>query len=247
MSLQLDALAFAAHPDDVELSCAGTIIKLAKMGYKTGIVSLTAGEMGTRGTPEIRQKEFEAAGKIMGLSVHKNLGVPDSRVQANEENRLKVIKAIRAYTPKIVFAPYWETRHPDHAHCSHLVRESAFFSGLKKIDTGQEPFRPGKVIYYMEMYDFSPSFIVDVSDTFADKIKSIRAYDSQFHNPQNSANEDEETFISSPEFLEFIIHRGEYWGNKIGAKYGEPFLIREPISITDPVALFGEAHLTKFP
>jgi bacillithiol biosynthesis deacetylase BshB1 len=246
MSLQLDALAFEAHPDDVELSCAGTLIKLAKMGYKTGIVSLTAGEMGTRGTPEIRQKEFDTAGKIMGLSVHEILAVPDSRVQANEENRLKVIKTIRAYTPKIVFAPYWETRHPDHAHCSHLVRESAFLSGLKKIDTGQKPFRTSKVIYYMELYDFSPSFIIDISDTFDDKIKSVRAYDSQFSS-QNSAGKEEETFINSPGFLELVIHRGEYWGNKIGVKYGEPFLIREPISIDDPVKLFGEPHIAKFP
>ena len=234
---RLDVLAFAAHPDDVELLCAGTLIKLARMGYKTGVVSLTAAELGTRGTPEIRRQENEKAAEIMGLTVSAILDIPDGEVRVTTENKRKVIEQIRAYRPTIVLAPYWETRHPDHGNASHLVREAVFFSGLEKIDTGQEKFRPSRIIYYMELYDFSPSFIVDISETFEDKMKAVKAYRSQFH---HGSEEDgvNSTFISTPEFLQSIVARAQYWGHKIGVRYGEPFLVREPIAIEDPVAHF---------
>lgn len=241
--MQLDALAFGAHPDDVELTCAGTIIKLGSMGYKIGIISLTRAELGTRGTADIRKQEFEEAGKIMGLSVHKMLDILDGNVEVKWENKLKVIREIREYKPKIVFAPYWVVRHPDHGHASHLVREAAFFAGLKKIDTNQGAHRPYKVIYYQCRFEFNPSFIVDISEFHDQKIKAIKAYKSQFHNPEKDKYGDEETNISRPEFLEAIITRAKQYGSYIGVKYGEPFLVREPMRLDDPVKFFGPEYL----
>jgi bacillithiol biosynthesis deacetylase BshB1 len=242
-TLTVDVLAFAAHPDDIELSCAGTIIKLGDMGYKTGVITLTRGEMGTRGSGELRQQEFNNAGQIMGLTIHKSLDIPDGGVQVNESNKLKIIREIRSYRPRIVFAPYWIVRHPDHGYCSHLVREAAFFAGLKRIDTGQVPYRPIKVIYYACRYEFTPSFVVDVSDTHKRKLEAIRAYRSQFYNPEAENKGADPTFISSPEFLESVITRARYWGNHIGAEYGEPFLVRETIKVNDPVKLFAEVGM----
>lgn len=242
--MRLDVLAFGAHPDDIELSCAGTIIKLGALGYKTGIITLTQGELGTRGSAEIRDQEFEAAGRIMGLSVHKMLDVPDGNVSLNQVNKLKVIREIREHQPRIILAPYWQVRHPDHEHTSHLVREAAFFSGLKKIDTGQPAYRPFKVIYYPGRFEFEPSFIVDISDHHEQKVQAIQAYKSQFHNPDKNKYGDEETNISTPEFLDAIITRSKQYGTYIGANYGEPFLVREPMRLDDPVKFFGPEYLT---
>lgn len=235
---KLDVLAFGAHPDDVELMCAATLVKLKNMGYRIGVVSLTAAELGTRGTPKIRKQENQKAAEILGLTVNVTLDIPDGQVNTSEENKLKVIEQIRAYRPSIVFAPYWKTRHPDHGNCSKLVKEAVFFSGLKNIKTKFAPFRPTKVIYYMELYDFAPSFIVDVSDTFDAKINSIKAYESQFFSDNNNYQEEGATYISTPEFLQSIITKGQYWGHKIGAKYGEPFLVREPMELKNPVKHF---------
>lgn len=242
MTEQLDVLAFGAHPDDIELMCAGTLIKLGGLGYKTGAISLTAGELGSRGTTEIRQSEHEAASKLMGLAMSKILDLPDGHVQATSENRLKVIRELRAFRPKIVLAPFWETRHPDHGHCSHLLREAAFYSGLKKIITGQSPFRPVRVLYYMENYDFVPSFIVDISDSFDVKMAAIKTYQSQVFS-QNALINEPSTYIASAEFMEAIRIRAEFWGQKIGVKYGEPFLVRESLQINDPVAHFSQYAL----
>lgn len=238
MEIQLDLLAFAAHPDDVELNCAGTIIKLADMGYKTGVIALTRGEMSTRGTTQLRQLEFETAARIMGLAIFKCLDLPDTHIAVSQINKLKIIKEIRCYRPRLVFAPYWQDRHPDHCHCSHLVREAAFFAGVKKIVTEQAQFRPSAVIYFSGLIDFSPSFVVDISATHDRKLQAIRAYQSQFHNPTVSDDQDV-TFISTPEFLESIITKSRFWGAKIGVRYGEPFLVRSPLNIPDPVALFS--------
>jgi len=242
--MKLDVLAFGAHPDDIELTCAGTIIKFGAMGYKTGVIALTCGELGTRGTPEIRAREFDAAGKTLGLAVHKMLDIPDSDISVTMENKLKVIREIRAHRPRIVLAPYWVVRHPDHGHASDLIREAAFFAGLKKIDTGQEAFRPYKVIYYAERFEFQPSFIVDISEHHEKKLAAIQAYQSQFHNPQKHKYGEEETNISRPEFLEAIITRDKQYGSYIGVKFGEPFLVREPMRLDDVVAFFGPGYLT---
>ncbi|HOZ20156.1 MAG TPA: bacillithiol biosynthesis deacetylase BshB1 [bacterium] len=237
MEQVLDVLAFGAHPDDVELMAGGTIIKLAQQGYRVGMISLTRGEMGTRGTPEIRSSEFAASAAIMGLAMHRMLDIPDGGVSESEENRLKVIREIRAWRPALLFAPYWETRHPDHAHCSHLVREAAFFAGLKKIETGEAAFRPGRVAYYCEHYHFTPSFVVDISDVFETRLEAIRAYKSQVFNPDVVVDDEDKTHISSPEYFRTIYARAEYWGGRIGARYGEPFLVREALRTDDPFAL----------
>jgi len=241
--MQLDVLAFGAHPDDIELTCAGTIIKLGDMGYKTGVIALTHGELGTRGDADIRSEEFAASGGIMGLAVQEMLNIPDGNVAVTPENKLKVIRAIRKYRPKIVFAPYWEVRHPDHGHTSHLVREAAFFAGLTKIDTGQEAYRPNKVIYYAGRFEFAPSFVLDISDCHDRKIEAIQAYKSQFHNPDKGMYGDQDTNISTPEFLEAIITRAKQYGSYIGVAYGEPFLVREVMRLDDPVAFFGPEYL----
>ncbi|HNY91088.1 MAG TPA: bacillithiol biosynthesis deacetylase BshB1 [bacterium] len=237
MEQALDVLAFGAHPDDIELMAGGTIIKLARQGYRVGMISLTRGEMGTRGTPEIRREEFAASAGIMGLAMHSMLDIPDGGVNESEENRLKVIREIRRWRPALLFAPYWETRHPDHAHCSHLVREAAFYSGLKKIESGEAAFRPTRLAYYCEHYHFAPSFVVDISDVFEIRLEAIRAYKSQVFNPDAPADDEERTHISSPEYFRSIYARAEYWGGRIGVRYGEPFLVREVIRTEDPFAL----------
>ncbi len=245
--MRLDALAFGAHADDVELTSSGTIIKLGALGYKTGIITLTRGEMATRGSAEIRAKEFAEASEIMGLAVHKMLDIPDGRVEGTWENKLKIIKEIRSHRPRILFAPYWIARHPDHEESSHLVRKAAYLAGLKKLDTGQEPFRPNKVIFYQTRFEFQPSFIVDISDSHEQKIQSILAYRSQFHQKHTAVSGDEETLISSPEFLDRIVTRDRQYGAYIGVKYGEPFLIRETLRVDDPVAYFGPEYLDSIP
>jgi bacillithiol biosynthesis deacetylase BshB1 len=201
------------------------------------MVSLTRGEMGKRGTLEQRATEFANSSVIMGLSTHKMLDMEDGFVEVNRENKLKVVEVIREYRPALVFTPYWETRHPDHAQCSHLVRESVFLAGLKKIVTGQPHFRPKKVVYYCEHYPFNPSFIVDVSDTFARRMEAIKAYKSQVFNPDLKENGEEQTHISSPEYFTSLIARAQFWGGKIGVDYGEPFFVREPLKVKDPYEL----------
>jgi N-acetylglucosamine malate deacetylase 1 len=241
--MRLDALAFGAHPDDVELTCAGTLIKLADNNYKIGIVSLTQGEMGTRGSPEIRAAEFEQAAKIISTSVHKILDIPDGNIDSSHENRIKVIRLIREYQPKILFAPYWIDRHPDHEHASTLVREAAFLAGIKKIETDQAAHRPYRVIYYPCRFEFQPSFIVDITESHDRKLRAIKAYRSQFHHPRKLEHGDQETNISRPEFLEAVVTRAKQYGSYIGAAHGEPFLVREPLQLDDPVSFFGSQCL----
>ncbi len=236
--MKLDALAFGAHPDDVELACSGTLIKLAAAGCKTGVITLTRGEMATRGTPEIRAEEFKQAAQVMGLAVHKALDIPDARVEVTWENKLKIIQTIRAFKPDIIFAPYWVVRHPDHEKTSFLVREAAYLAGLKKIDTHQSVYRPHKVIYYQCRFEFKPTFIVDISDYHDRKKKSILAYKSQFFNHDKAEFKDEETQLCRPEFLERIETRDKQYGAYIGVKYGEPFLVREAVEVNDPVEFF---------
>lgn len=245
--MDLDVLAFGAHADDVEITCGATMIKLAALGYKTGIITLTRGEMATRGTPEIRAEEFKKSAEIMGLAAHKMLDIPDGRVEVTWENKLKIIAEIRAHKPRIIFAPYWVERHPDHEKTSHLVRESAYLSGLKKIDTGQDAFRPLRVVFYQSRFEFTPSFVIDTSGFTGRKMSAIMAYASQFHRPDRAGSGSEETSISRPEFLDHIEIRDRRYGAQIGAKYGEPFLVREALKVDDPVAFFGLESLWTIP
>jgi bacillithiol biosynthesis deacetylase BshB1 len=237
--MQLDSVAFGAHPDDVELFCAGTLIKLGSQGYKIGVISLTQGELGTRGHAEMRKKEFEEAATLLKLSTHKILDIPDGDVAVNWENKLKIIREIRTYQPNVVFAPYWKDRHPDHENTSNLVREAAFLSGLKKIETDQQAHRPYKVIYYPCWFEFQPSFIVDITEYHDQKMKAIQAYRSQFDHPDKNQFGDEETYISRPKFLEEITTRDRYYGTSIGTTFAEPFLVREPLRLDDPVRFLG--------
>ena len=245
--MRLDVIAFGAHPDDVELGCGGTIIKLGAQGYKTGVVALTRGEMGTRGSAEIRAREFAAAARVMGVSMHKALDMPDGRVEPNWDNKLKVIGEIRAHQPRIVFAPYWVARHPDHEAASRIVREASYLSGLKKIDTEQEAHRPFKVLFYQSRFEFSPSFVVDISSTHDKKLEAVRSYESQFDNPNKAAHGTDETLISRPDFIQRIETRDRQYGTYVGVEFGEPFLTREALRIDDPVEFFGPECLETIP
>ena len=245
--MKLDAIAFGAHPDDVELGCGGTIIKLGAQGYRTGVVALTRGEMGTRGSAEIRACEFAAAAGVMGVSMHKALDMPDGCVELNMENKLKVIRVIRAHQPRIVFAPYWVARHPDHEAASQIVRESSYLSGLKKVDTGQEAHRPYKVLFYQSRFEFPPSFVVDISSFHDKKLDAIKSYASQFDNPNKADHGTDETLISRPDFIQRIETRDRQYGTYVGVEFGEPFLVREALKIDDPVEFFGPECLETIP
>ncbi|MFA4923277.1 MAG: bacillithiol biosynthesis deacetylase BshB1 [Ignavibacteriaceae bacterium] len=231
--MNLDVLIFGAHPDDAELSMGGTIAKLASAGLKVGLIDLTKGELGTRGTAETRQKEAFRSAIALKISLRENLHIPDGEVTVSKENLMSVVLKIRKYKPKIIFAPYQNDRHPDHVHTSELIKQAYFFSGLSKIkssdkETPQSAYRPKKLFYYMQTYTFEPSFIVDISDTFELKMKAVKAYATQFFNPKSK---EPETFISTPEFLKFIESRAEFYGFKIGKNYGEPFFTEEEVEL----------------
>lgn len=231
--MNLDVIVFAAHPDDAELSMGGTIHKLTSHNLKVGIVDFTKGELGTRGSAEIRQKEAFQAAIVLKVAMRENLNIPDGNIERKRENLMKVIVFLRKYKPRIIFAPYFNDRHPDHIDVSKLVKEAMFSTGLSKIKTSdkdvlQEAFRPVKLFYYMQTYTFEPSFIVDITDSFNDKMKAIRAYETQFHNPKSA---EPETFISRPEFINYIESRAQFYGFQIGKHYGEPFYCEEKIEL----------------
>ncbi|MBI3895601.1 MAG: bacillithiol biosynthesis deacetylase BshB1 [Acidobacteria bacterium] len=248
MEQPLDILAFGAHPDDIELCCGGTLILLANRGYRVGAADLTRGELGTRGTEEIRAKESLAASKILRVCVRENLGIPDGHIENNQENLLRVIRLLRQYRPRLVLVHHWEERHYDHVHASHLVAEACYYSGLAKIETGQESFRPFRALFYAGRVAFHPSFIVDISETFAEKMQAVRAHRSQFHRGvEEETAVEPETFISTPYALEVFETKARYYGAMIGAKFGEPFAMREAIELRDPVAFFREFPDTRLP
>lgn len=223
--MKLDILAFAAHPDDVELSCSGTLIKHIKMGYKVGICDLTRGELGTRGSAELRKIEADKATKIIGNSVRENLGFADGFFSNDKEHQLKIIEIIRKYQPEIVLCNAINDRHPDHPRASNIVSEACFYSGLTKIETSnngvkQNAWRPKNVYHYIQFRYIEPDFVVDISDELEQKIESVKAYSSQFYQP--SSNEPE-TAISSKQFFDSISERASEFGKTIGVKYAEGF------------------------
>ncbi|MCU0414543.1 MAG: bacillithiol biosynthesis deacetylase BshB1 [Ignavibacteriaceae bacterium] len=229
--MNLDVLVFAAHPDDAELSMGGTIARFTAQGLKVGVVDLTKAELSTRGNVITRAKETAAASKILKLKVRENLGIEDGGILSSKDNLKRVITIIRKFKPSIVFAPYFNDRHPDHIDASILVKRAVFSSGLEKYRTAiagksQLQYRPKKIFYYMQTYIFEPTFIVDVSDYFETKMKSCKAFNSQFHNPSLKK---EDTFISKPEFLDYVKARAEFYGFQIRKKYGEPFYCEENI------------------
>jgi N-acetylglucosamine malate deacetylase 1 len=231
--MNIDVLVFAAHPDDAELSMGGTIAKFTRNGLKVGLIDLTRGELGTRGTPETRQKEAFQAAIILKAALRENLSIPDGNIQRTKENLLKIIMVIRRYKPKIIFAPYFNDRHPDHIDASKLVKEAVFSCGLQKIKTfdrevAQDNYRPEKLFYYMQTYTFEPTFIVDITDSFQDKMRSVRAFETQFFDPKSK---DPETFISRPEFLSYVESRAQFYGFQIGKHYGEAFYCEEKLEL----------------
>jgi bacillithiol biosynthesis deacetylase BshB1 len=234
--MKLDVLAFSAHPDDIELAAAGTLIKLSKKGYAVGVADMTRGEFGTRGTKEVRQKEAEEAAVLMGVKVRECLDIPDGSVTVTRENHLKVIKLLRKYKPRIVINHYWKARHADHMATSQIVTEACYLSGLAKIDTGQERWRPKRILYHQLHYDVVPSFLVDVSDVIEQKWKVVRAHKSQFFDPESK---EPETLLSAPTFLEMINTKMKYWGELIGSTHAEVFLTTEPFALPDIVDALG--------
>jgi N-acetylglucosamine malate deacetylase 1 len=235
MRLNLDLLAFGAHPDDVELVAGGTLLKMAQWGYKTGIVDMTRGERGTRGSPEIRAREARSSARILRLHVRENLSMEDAHVAAGKDSRLKVIDALRRFRPRVVITHYWEDPHPDHRATSEIVTDACFLAGLMRIETGQPRFRPQKILYFMLPYHVMPSLVVDVTDQFEARMRACRAYRSQIYNPRSK---ELETRLSTPDFLDRIEANHRYYGNLIRTKYGEAFYSREVLRIDNPVEFF---------
>lgn len=225
--MKLDILVFAAHPDDAELSCSGTIISHVNQGKRVGMVDFTKGELGTRGTPEIRMKEAKQAADILGLVVRENLGFEDIYFENNKAHQLEVVKMIRKFQPEIVLANAVEDRHPDHPKASQLAIQACFMAGLKKIETkldgiSQPAWRPGGVYHYIQSNFIKPDIIVDVSDYWDQRMASVRAFKSQFFNPDS---QEPETFISSSQFMQLLEARATEFGKSIDVKYGEGFTV----------------------
>jgi bacillithiol biosynthesis deacetylase BshB1 len=237
--MQLDMLAFGAHPDDVELFAGGTLAKMAAMGYATGIVDMSGGELGTRGTPALRASEAKKSAEILGIKVRDNLGLPDGSIQVTPEERLKVIRVIRKYRPFVVLVHHWEDRHPDHVNTSRLVTEAVHHSGLAKIDTGQERYRPDMLLYFMLPANAMPTFIVDVSDVADTRVAAIQAYGSQLFDPESG---EPATYLSQPDFLAQIDGIHSFYGSLIGRPKGEGFLMKGVVEISDPIAFFRTQH-----
>jgi N-acetylglucosamine malate deacetylase 1 len=233
--MTLDILAMAAHPDDVELTCGGTLLKMAEKGYKTGILDFTAGEMGTRGTPETRAKEAAAASKILRVGWRGNLGVADSDVQANRENKMKLAQKIRELRPRTVIIPYWEARHPDHYHASALGYEGCFLAGLKQLPLEGEAYRPFKILYATSFEGMPATFIVDITAQYETRREAILAYGSQFRPAESERKQ--KVFLAIDELDSRMDLMARHYGQMIGVKYGEPFLQKELMAVDDIMAL----------
>ncbi len=238
--LKVDILAFAAHPDDIELACSGTILKQIKQGKKVAIVDLTQGELGTRGTPESREQEAAAASKMMGISARENLAMQDGFFSHNMQNTNKVIEMVRLYQPDIVLANAVEDRHPDHGRASKLVSEACFLSGLRKVETGykgewQEPWRPRMVLHYIQDRYIQPDVVMDVTEEFEMKMEVIKCFKTQFFDPNSK---EPKTPISGQDFLSFIEARSREMGRAGGFEHGEGFTMEKRPGIQSFEGLF---------
>ncbi|WP_395767809.1 bacillithiol biosynthesis deacetylase BshB1 [Aquirufa sp.] len=237
--MKLDILVLAAHPDDAELAVAGTIVSAIAKGKKVGIVDFTHGELGTRGTPEIRLAESVAATDILGIQIRENIGLADGFFMNDQASQLKLIEVIRAYQPDIVLANALEDRHPDHGKGAQLAIDACFLSGLRKIETfrngeHQKEWRPKQIFHYIQDRYLEPDFVVDVTEHWKTKEAAIRAFRSQFFDPKSN---EPASYISSPEFLNFIEARAREMGHKIGVTYGEGFQTQKTIAIQDLTSL----------
>ena len=234
--MSLDILAIAAHPDDVEQTCGGTLIKMAEEGYRTGVLDLTAGDMGTRGTPELRIEESLAAAKILLAGYRDNLHFPDARLENTISARMTLALKIRETRPRVVILPYWEGRHPDHYRAAELGYEACFLAGLKKLDEYSEPHRPYKILYSSIYANVTPSFVVDISAQFERRMAALLSYRSQY-----GGGEGGELFPHESEIRERLGAIARFYGNLVGVKYGEPFVVRETMLVEDVVAMGGRS------
>lgn len=233
--MKIDVLAFGVHPDDVELSCSGVLMVEKNNGKTTGIIDLTEGELGTRGTADTRKEEAADSAKILGVDIRENLKLADGFFKNDKESQLEIIRTIRKYKPEIIICNAPEDRHPDHGRSAGLVSDAAFLSGLQKIETNekginQEAWRPKYVLHYIQDRYLKPDFVVDITAVIEKKIESIKAFKTQFHNP---GIEGPQTYISSPDFLDSIIYRSKMFGKMIGVKYAEGFISKKTIGISN--------------
>jgi N-acetylglucosamine malate deacetylase 1 len=236
--LRLDALAIGAHPDDVELVCGGTLAKLVSLGYRVGVLDMARGEMGTRGSAEIRAREAEAASRELNLAVRDNLELPDGHIWLTEESRTRMVRKIRLYRPRVIFTHYWEDPHPDHVHTCQIVREGSHVAGLAKYDTdtGQERFRPQTIAHFMFPRTAAPTFVVDITDFAEKKHRAVSCYRSQLFDP---ASKELETNLSSEAFLRRVEARQRFYGSLIMVEHAEGFIVREALNVHDPIELLS--------
>jgi N-acetylglucosamine malate deacetylase 1 len=229
----LDILAIAAHPDDVEQTCGGTLLRMAEQGYRTGVLDLTAGDMGSRGTPEIRLKEADDAACALLLAWRGNLRLPDARLENTVSVRMSLAVEIRNLRPRVVILPYWEARHPDHYRASEIAFEACFLAGLKKLDEETPPHRPHTILYSSLYANVTPSFVVDISDQFERRMSALFCYQSQY----GQSAEASELFPDQQEIRDRLGSIARFYGNLIGVKYGEPFVIKETMRVDDITAM----------
>ncbi len=222
--MKLDILVFGAHPDDVELGCGGTVIKEIKAGKKVGIIDLTRGELGTRGTSDTRNSETKSASKIMGVTIRENMDFKDGFFKDDEVHKLALIKKIRKYQPEIVITNAVSDRHPDHGRGAEITVDSCFLAGLEKIETGQKIWRPRALYHYIQFNYLTPDVVVDVSGEMEVKLKAVKAYSTQFFNPDSSETE---TIISSKGFLDSVIYRAQDLGRQSNCEYAEGFVTHQ--------------------
>ena len=240
--MKLNLLAIGVHPDDVELGCSGTLINEVKAGKQCGIIDLTQGELGTRGTIETRYQEAANAAMIMGVQVRENLKMRDGFFENDETHKLQLISAIRNYQPDIIIGNVLHDRHPDHGRAGKLIAEAAFLAGLAKIETTDEAgqvqarWRPSYVLHYIQDWYHEPDLLIDISGVFEQRMDAIRAYSTQFHNPAGNGAEPQ-TYISTPDFLDSVIARARMFGKRIGVKYAEGFITEKKIGIRNLDAL----------
>jgi bacillithiol biosynthesis deacetylase BshB1 len=233
MTPVLDILAIAAHPDDVEQTCGGTLIKMAEKGYRTGVLDLTAGDMGTRGSPEIRLKEAEEAGRRLLLGWRGNLQLADARLENTLAVRLTLMEEIRRLRSRVVILPYWEGRHPDHYRAAELGYEACFLAGVRKLDEHSEPHRPFKILYSSAYANVPPSFVVDITGQFERRMAALLSYQSQY----GPSGEGAELFPTPEEVRERLEAVARFYGTLIGVRYGEPFVVKETLEVEDVVAM----------
>jgi bacillithiol biosynthesis deacetylase BshB1 len=229
----LDILAIAAHPDDVEQTCGGTLIRMAEIGYRSGVLDLTAGDMGSRGTPDLRIQESKKAADHLLLAWRQNLRWPDARLENTTPARMTLAGVIRRIRPRVVILPHWTGRHPDHYRACEIGYEACFLSGLRKLEEDTPPHRPFKIIYSSLYANVTPSFVVDITRQFERRMAALFSYASQY----GDASEASELFPSQTEVAERLAAIARFYGNLIGVKYGEPFVVKEAMQVDDVVSM----------